>query len=321
MTNERPLKPDFFIVGAPRCGTTALYSYLRQHPDVFLPEHKEPHFFNTDMTSGGAIRNEEEYLKLFADAQDKKCIGEASVYYLSSTVAPHAIKAFCPTAKIIIMLRNPVEVMYALHAHHIAAWVEDVWDFETALSLEEDRKRGRRLPRGNNDPHKLFYRQTVNFPVQLWNYREVFGIENIHVIIYDDFVRDTAEAFRRTCSFLQVSADIPIEFPVVWSNPSFRSPALARFLQHPPRIVRGLGRIVLPRTVRSRMVDLIWRWNSIRAPRPPLPLETRKHLISELSPQVEDLSALLGRDLSHWLVCRPDSNPSSTAAKKTSLAA
>src|SRR5881296_627147 len=73
--------PTFFIVGAPRCGTTALYSYLRQHPDVFLPDNKEPHFFNTDMNSGGAIRDESEYLALFASARDQARIGEASVYY------------------------------------------------------------------------------------------------------------------------------------------------------------------------------------------------------------------------------------------------
>src|SRR5260370_118878 len=86
--------PDFFIVGAPRCGTTALYSYLRQHPDVFLPEYKEPHYFNTDMESGGAIRDQEKYLALFAPAKDKKRIGEASVYYLSSEIAPPTIKDF-----------------------------------------------------------------------------------------------------------------------------------------------------------------------------------------------------------------------------------
>src|SRR5260370_18774468 len=101
--------PDFFIVGAPRCGTTALYSYLRQHPDVFLPEYKEPHYFNTDMASGGAIRDKEKYLALFATAQDKQRVGEASVYYLSSPIPPQAIKDFCPTAMISIISSNPIQ--------------------------------------------------------------------------------------------------------------------------------------------------------------------------------------------------------------------
>src|SRR5262245_29613028 len=95
--------PSFFVVGAPRCGTTALYTYLRQHPEIFLPESKEPHYFNRDMNSGGAIRNEEEYLALFAGAREHGHVGEASVYYLSSECAPGEIKKACPSAKIIIM--------------------------------------------------------------------------------------------------------------------------------------------------------------------------------------------------------------------------
>src|SRR5260370_37286733 len=92
--------PDFFIVGAPRCGTTALYSYLRQHPDVFLPEYKEPHYFNTDMESGGANRDQEKYLSLFSPAQDKKTIREASVLYLLSAITPQTEKDFSPTRQI-----------------------------------------------------------------------------------------------------------------------------------------------------------------------------------------------------------------------------
>jgi hypothetical protein len=300
--NRPNRKPDFFIVGAPRCGTTALYSYLRQHPDLFLPEYKEPHYFNTDMTSGGAIRNEQEYLNLFAAARDHQRVGEASVYYLSSRAAPPAIKSYCPAAKIIMMLRDPVEVLYALHAHHLAAWIEDVWDFEQALALEEDRQRGLRLPAYNQDPHKLFYRQTVRFAQHYRNYRDAFGSENVHVIVYDDFKRDAAQAFRQTCAFLNVNPDVAIDFPVIWSNPGFRSPFLAKFLQHPPWWLRGPGRMLLPRKLRSRFVNTLWSWNSVRTPRPPMPVEVRKCLVAQLTPEVEELSTLLGRDLSQWSV-------------------
>lgn len=298
--NTTNRNPDFFIVGAPRCGTTALYSYLRQHPEIFLPDQKEPHFFNTDMNSGGAIRDEQEYLALFADARDQTRVGEASVYYLSSQVAPHRIKSFCPAAKIIIMLRNPVETLHALHSHQIAAWIEEEWDLQKALALEEERKRGLHLPSWMTDPHKLFYRQTVNFPVQLRNYQNIFGIENTHVIIYDDFARDTGGEFRRTCSFLGVNPDIQINFPVVWSNPGFRSQALAKFIRHPPKPIRWLARTIIPPPIRAKLVNTICAWNSVRAPRQPMPQELRDRLTAELAPQVKELSALLGRDLSAW---------------------
>jgi len=293
-------RPNFFIVGAPRCGTTALYSYLRQHPEVFLPDHKEPHYFNTDMNSGGAIRRKEEYLTLFAAAKDQVRIGEASVYYLSSQAAPGRIKTFCPTAKIIIMLRNPVDTIHALHAHQVAAWIEDVWDLERALDLEEERKRGLHIPAWMNDPHKLFYRQTVDFAAQVKNYSNVFGWENLHVIIYDDFKRDTATSFRQTCAFLGVTPDVQIEFPVVWSNPSFRSRALAKLVRRPPEFVRRLGRILVPGPVRTKVVNALNTWNNVRAPRPPLPVDLRNRLTAGFAPQVQELSALLGRDLSAW---------------------
>jgi len=305
------VKPNFFIVGAPRCGTTALYSYLRQHPDVFLPDYKEPHFFNTDMNSGGAIRDDAEYLALFASARDQARIGEASVYYLSSQAASGRIKAFCPTAKIIVMLRNPVDAVDALHAHQVAAWLEDVWDLEQALALEEERKRGSHIPAWMDDPHKLFYRQTVNFAAQLRIYSEVFGRENLHVIIYDDFKRDTAGAFRQTCTFLGVTPDIQLEFPVVWSNPSFRSRALARFVRRPPGLLRRLSRMIIPGRTRAKVVNALNAWNSVRAPRQPMPARLRNQLTAEFAPQVKELSNLLGRDLSAWTRIK---NPSSFTA-------
>jgi hypothetical protein len=301
MNYPNAVRPNFFIVGAPRCGTTALYSYLRGHPDVFLPEYKEPHFFNTDMTSGGAIRNATEYARLFVSANGKRRVGEASVYYLSSKVAPHAIRSFSPDAKIIVMLRNPVDVIHALHAHHLAAWIEDVWDLAEALALEELRKQGHRLPGNLNDVAKVLYRETVHFSRQVRTYFDAFGPGNVHVIVYDDFKKDAGKAFRDTCNFLEVSPDVSMEFPVVWSNPGFRSRALARFVQCPPALLRNVGRLLVPRRIRTKVVGTLWNWNSIRAPRTPMSVELRKRLVVELTPQVQELSDLLGRDLSGWL--------------------
>src|SRR5882672_1680365 len=112
-------KPDCFIVGAPRCGTTAMYTYLGQHPEIFMSARKEPHFFGTDLSSPALVRDEQQYLSLFAKAQNEKRAGEASVFYLYSQRAAREIHAFCPSARIIIMLRNPVEMMYSLHSRHL----------------------------------------------------------------------------------------------------------------------------------------------------------------------------------------------------------
>ncbi|QYO62225.1 sulfotransferase family protein [Leptolyngbya sp. 7M] len=109
-------KPNFFIIGLPRCGTTSLSYYLRSHPDVFFPEplFKEPHFFSPDVYPQ-QIKTEAEYLKIFERANNAKRIGEASVFYIFSDFARENIQRFNPEAKIIIIIRQPVEFMISLH--------------------------------------------------------------------------------------------------------------------------------------------------------------------------------------------------------------
>lgn len=131
-------KPDFFIVGAPKAGTTSIYSYLVQHPEIFMPARKEPYFF------GQWRRNSEEdlrdYLRLFRGVPESKVAGEASTTYLYLQSAAEEIKAFRPDAKIIIMLRNPVDRAYSQYWHHVRlGWVEA--SFEEELEAEEARLR------------------------------------------------------------------------------------------------------------------------------------------------------------------------------------
>lgn len=129
--------PNFFIVGAPKCGTTAMHIYLRQHPEIFMPEKKESHFFGSDLNSQYFIRDREKYLSLFSEAKDVKRIGEASVWYLYSKQAAYEIKEFSPSASIIIMLRNPVDMLYAQHSQFLYNGNENIASFEDALNAEK----------------------------------------------------------------------------------------------------------------------------------------------------------------------------------------
>src|SRR5262249_50339658 len=151
-------KPDLFIVGAPRCGTTAMYTYLGQHPDIFMSARKEPHFFGTDFSSPALDRDEQTYLALFTGARNETRAGEASVFYLCSRRAAKEIHAFSPSARIIIMLRNPVEMMYSLHSRHVLTGNEDINDFGTALAAAAERKRGLHLPATFPPVEFLLYR-------------------------------------------------------------------------------------------------------------------------------------------------------------------
>ena len=193
-------KPDFFIVGAPKCGTTSLYYYLRQHPQIFMPEYKEPHFFGKDLNkrSDEFIYDEEKYLTLFKNAESDQKIGEASTFYLYSESAPGEIKEFNPNAKIIIMLRNPIDFLHSLHSQLLFSGNENVADFNEALKLEEDRLQGKNLPENIDMVDKVYYKKHVSrIPEQIQNYIEIFGVENVTILILEDLQTDPASCYKK----------------------------------------------------------------------------------------------------------------------------
>ena len=114
-----------------------MHYYLKEHPEIFMPEVKEPHFFGTDLVSPRFIRDKEKYLSLFSAAENQKRVGESSIYYLYSKIAAAEIHKFSPTARIIIMLRNPVDMIYTLHSEHLFCGDENITNFKKALMAEE----------------------------------------------------------------------------------------------------------------------------------------------------------------------------------------
>ena len=203
--------PDLFIIGAPKSGTTSLYEYLKGHPDVFMSVLKEPSYFAPDLAKEDSAnflvygRDEALYLNLFAEAGDAKRLGEASTRYLYSKEAPALIKAASPDARIVAMLRNPVDMMHSLHAHKVAAATEDL-DFEEALAAEADRHAGKRIPPTSN-PMLATYRDRARFGEQLPRWFEIFGRDRVHVIILEDMIRQPEDEFRRLLEFLEVDPD------------------------------------------------------------------------------------------------------------------
>ena len=174
--------PNFFIVGAPQCGTTALHAYLAQHPDVFMSDPKEPHYFGSDLDFRYRRRpNEEQDRSYFTNAGDRSRIGEASVWYLYSECAADEIWEAVPDARIIVMLRDPVEMIPSLHSQFVYNGHEDL-PLSEALEAEEDRAAGRRIPPEANFPRGLLYRRVATYAPQLARYLDRFGqIGRAHV--------------------------------------------------------------------------------------------------------------------------------------------
>lgn len=293
--------PDFFIVGAPKSGTTAMYTYLAQHPEVFLPERKELRFFGSDLI----IRNRtpltlEDYLAYFSDADGAQRVGTAYVWYLFSTHAAREIRAFSPRAQIIAMLRNPVDMLYALHSEFLFNANEDIEDFAAALDAEDDRRRSRRIPRHAHIINGLWYRSVPRYVEQLRRYFDLFGRERVHVILFDDFVADTAATYRSTLRFLDLDSGYAPAFDVVNANKRLRVPGVRPFLAQPPPAVRRLARALVPGSLRRRMYRSLQEANISQTKRPPLSRSLREALAAQFADEVDQLSQLLGRDLTGW---------------------
>ena len=292
-------RPDFFIVGAPKCGTTALYTYLRAHPKIFMPALKEPQYFAEDIL--GQKRNVctgEDYLALFDAASNERRIGEASTAYLGSALAAKKINAFDPAAQIIVMVRNPVDMMYALHSHRCYEGEEEITDFETALEADEMNIKLR--GDGPKRPNGLAYWQMASFSLQISTYFAEFGRDNVHVIVYEDFKADTRRVYKQTLDFLGVPTDFEPQFPVINPNCRVRSRAIQQFVRRPPKFLRTVSHAILPLPARRLIGNHVRSLNEPAEPRPTMPAELRRRLLRDFGDEVEELGSLLNRDLSEW---------------------
>jgi len=281
-------EPNFFIVGAPRCATTTMYTYLKQHPEIFLSLLKEPIHFGSDLTRQPlAVRDRGDYLSLFDAAGGAPVIGEGSVFYILSKRAPDELKEFAPSARILIMLRNPVDMMHSLHALYVRTGNEVLDDLSSAVDAEVARARGERLPPRCYFPEGLQYRAAARYAEPVERFMRAFGRERVHVLVFDDLVRDTAREHRRVLEFLGVDPHQPVELDVDKATEQIRPIILQQMRAARPEIRRKLktGRDA-HRGPRSRAVTP----------------ELRARLHTELLPDVERLSALLDRDLTFW--CR-----------------
>jgi Sulfotransferase domain len=297
-------RPNFFIAGAPKCGTTALYRYLQPHPNIFMPEIKEPHFFAQDLGTYPRIKTAEDYSALFAGAGEQHLrVGEASVYYLRSTVAIPAIRVFNPEARIIAMFRNPVDMVYSLHSQLLYVAEENVADFEAAWRLQERRSRGLDLPPRIRSPLLVQYTDIGRFGTQTQRLLSCFPAEQVKIILYDDFAASPQRVYDEVVAFLGIPHDQRTEFPRINENKSARFGWLRRFSRKPPpalrEAVRSLKRAVGGERLSAAKKKLV-ALNTSRERRAPLSPELRAELVATFGDEVALLSRLLGRDLSHW---------------------
>jgi hypothetical protein len=301
--------PDFFVVGAPRCGTTALCRYLARNPQVCFSRPKEPHYFAL-LAPGAPLEDlEEAYLsRYFAHhAPAHRAIGEGSVSYLASPHAVERILKVHPGAKFIAMVRDPLQMLPSYHLRMRFLLIEDEEDFATAWQLQAQRARGERVPRHCVDPRLLLYREVARFGEQIDRLHRLAGKDQVHVVLFDDLASDAAGVYRRALAFLGVDDDGRTNFKRRYPSRIYRSRWLQVMLHaasSKKHTLDTLHRRTKVKTGTSRKKSLLRRlasWNRVEARPAPLTPAMRATLREAFADDVARLSGLLGRDLGAWL--------------------
>lgn len=295
-------KPNFFLVGAGKSGTTALYYFLKKHPQIFMPEVKEPRFFCTDFHQESdefhgkkvyyPYRKLSDYLKLFEDA-NTDVVGECSPVYLFSKEAAKNIAEFNSDAKIIIIVRNPVDLLYSIHGQLLNTGKENIQDFDEAINAEDNRKGWENIPKTIRVPSTLYYSDLAKFKKHIERYYQVFPRNQIKIIVYEDFRKDNELVFKEVLQFLGVDDKF---------TPNYRKHNLSLVPRN--SLVKKLffNRVttsvtdMMPLKSKDRLKKLLSPLIYKKGVREPLDECTRRELMKQFKTDVEELSDYLGID-------------------------
>ncbi len=300
--------PNFLIVGAPKSGTTSLYRYLQQHPEVFMSQHKEPRFLASSFYRNNdpkdplhkflierTIFTFKDYVQLFEGVEREKAIGEAtpSYLYLYETVIPQ-IKKFLKSVKIIAILRDPVDRAFSAYTHLLKNRSE-VLPFERCLELEEERK-------ATNWATMNFYKGVGLYYNQVKAFMENF--DEVKVVLYDDLAQDALNLMRDLYEFLEVDPSFGPDVSTAYSVTGVpRNRSFYKFLDFLTRssALKSMVGVALPRKTRANLRKNLEVLKVKILIKPKMKPETREYLKSAFREDVLKLQSLLYRDLSHWL--------------------
>jgi hypothetical protein len=293
-------KPNFFIIGAPKCGTNSVCEYLRTHPNVFMSPATEPHHFYQPHQNSGHYAQLESYENLFTAAgPDHIAVGEASSGYLLSRIAVPRILAYQPEAKFIVCIRNPADMAVSLHNMCVTHGYEKILSFESAWRLNDEREAGSKigLPAYCTNPRYTAYRYACSAGSQLADVKSLVPDSRVHVVVLDDLIGNPRCEYLKLLHFLGVEDDGKTDFPAMNTATNLRMPAIMIALRLIASAKYRLG-------IRGSTGSLVWLHKLNRGPKgySTPSTEMRHELIRAFNPEVRKLERILGRDLSAWRV-------------------
>ena len=291
-------KPNFFIVGAAKSGTTSLWMYLKQHPDIFMPETvnlKEPGYF----CHLYGIKNYDKYISIFEKAKGKKAVGEASHAYLSSPESATWIKNFNPQAKIIIILRNSVERAYSLYNWMISEGYEWVSPFEKALEIEEKRLKDDNF-KYNNPEYWYNYLYFISglYSEQIQRYLNVFPNQQIRIYLFEDLINNSIGVTQQIYDFLEVDSTFTPDTTKIYNTKKTPKFIKLQFLCK-QKLHKYLRKMRVPNS--KKIQEKILNLNCSIGKNNNLNPQTKKTLQSWYKNDIKETAKLINRNLEHWL--------------------
>jgi hypothetical protein len=286
--------PNFFIIGAPKCGTTSLAAWLAAHPAVYMPPLKEPAHFASDLKGVGPTA---DYDALFASATAAhSAVGEASTCYLFSDVAVSNILARVAAPRFIVCLRNPIEMARSLHQQELSELNENVRNFDVAWDLQPTRQNGRQVPRTCREPWLLRYEARCLLGQQVERLLCQCPRERVLFVVLDDVRRGPRVQYQRALAFLGLADDGRLSFPTLNKAKETKSRLVKEGVAYISGVRRSLGF-----TGQLGIRPLIERWNTREAPRSAIGHDTRRRLGRAFAADTHKLGTLVGRDFTQWL--------------------
>lgn len=298
--------PTFIIIGAAKSGTSAIYSFLRQHPQIYMSPKKEPYYFalqgeTVEFKAPGdkginhrAVTTLDEYEALFAERTDELQSGEASTLYLYSKQAAGRIKAQRPDAKLIAVLRNPVERAFSSYLHTLRDGWETSATFAEALAAEPERIAA-------NWSHIWHYQQAGFYADQIERYLELFPREQLLILLYDDLKASPSELLQTIYQFLDVDPSFEVDTSRRYNvSGKARFAGLQRWIVEPNRL-KTMTKSFVPTEVRLGIRQKLLDLNVTSAKPASLLPSDRERLHAIFHDDILRLQKLINRDLTHWL--------------------
>jgi len=304
-------KVNLFIVGAPKCGTTSLYAYLENHPKVCAPDFKEMRFFADDLNIDRISTLEAYHAAFSRDEPSAQYYLDASPVYLSSTVAVKNIHNYNSTAKLIVMLRHPIDLFFSMHGQAVYTLNENIADPEQAWRLQDERMRGKEMPKSCREPLNLQYKHRCSLGSQVEQMFSVFPRNQILVVSLDELKKDPKALYEKVLAFLELASDGRTDFPKENSSQRHRIKWIGRILMMKRRnfleltsksLITGSFTKSMLLGVCRKAGSILREWNTIPYKRPTPRREFIDELTRAFKPEIDKVKEITGIELKSSLL-------------------